>query len=209
MVTVTAPGDDRLPRRPDGMCEISPLAEWCSTMMERWHGLRNRSRWRALRSGSGLVVLSYVWQLQKRGAPHLHIVVPAGVTGQKFAYAVKDSAAEFDFGFVDIRSGGEFAVAAASYVSRYLVRDLELTGGEYAQFLPSRPAYINRELCRKAGVGIAVARKVRHLWVYANRDDEIGVPKFVNDWQESATYYWHRVNKHGLDNVRRPAIFDV
>jgi hypothetical protein len=204
MITVTAPGADVLPYGPDGRtCAHEPLSEWCSTMMARWHSLRDscaKSVKRQSRSDSAPVVLAYVWQLQIRQAPHLHVLVSAGPLGRRFAGALKERASEYGFGFVDIKSGTASALAAASYVSRYLVRDLE----ERSPYLPSRPAYVNRKLARRAGVGIAVARKLRHLWVFANRDSSIGVPKFDSDWLESATYYWYRVGRRGRENVRKP-----
>jgi hypothetical protein len=204
MVTITAPGSDVLPFGPDGFtCAHEPLSEWCSTLMARWHSLRDscaKSVKRQSRSGSAPVVLAYVWQLQTRQAPHLHLLVSAGPLGRRFADALKEHASGYGFGFVDIKKGTASALAAASYVSRYLVRDLE----ERSAYLPSRPAYCNRKLCRRAGVGIAVARKLRHLWVFANRDSSIGVPKFDSDWLESATYYWYRVGRRGRENVRKP-----
>jgi len=206
MVTVTAPGDDVLPRDVDGYCHHLQLAEWCATIPARWHGLRHKCSLKAKRSESGPVVLAYVWQLQKRGAPHLHILVPAEARGQIFADAVKASAADYGFGFVDIKSGGESALAAASYVSRYLTRDIENWRSEYAQYLPKRPAYVYRGLTQASGTGIRVARKLRHLWVFANVDDTIGVPKFNSDLEESSVYYWYRIGLRGLDNVNVPAI---
>lgn len=209
LLTITAPGHDVIPPREDGRADEVALAEWCSTMMERWHGLRDRSRKRALGSGSGLVVLTYVWQLQARGAPHMHVVVPAGPVGQRFAAAVKECAADFGFGFVDIRRGGGFAPAVASYISRYLARDIERAQGghdEYARFLPARPAYVATRLLRRAGVGIRIARRLRHLWVFANRDESVGLPRFKDDHEEAWTYYWYRVGRRGRENVRRPLL---
>lgn len=204
LVTITAPGADVLPFGPDGLtCAHEPLSEWCSTMMERWHLLRDycaKSVKRRSRSGLAPAVLAYVWQLQTRQAPHLHLIVSAAGQGRTFAAALKEHAGDYGFGFVDIKTGTGSALAVASYVSRYLLRDVE----NRSVYLPSRPAYVNRRLARKAGVGIAVARKIRHLWVYANRDSAVGVPHFTNDWVESATYYWYRVGRRGRENVRKP-----
>jgi hypothetical protein len=207
LVTITAPGRDVLPYDESGArCSRAELSDWCSTLQARWHGLRDRSRKRALGSGSGLVVLSYVWQLQERGAPHMHVVVPAGPVGRRFAAAVKDSAADFGFGFVDIKSGGGFAPAVANYISRYLARDIESRGvyESFGEYLPSRPAYVATRLLRRAGVGIRVARRLRHLWVFANRDESVGLPRFKDDREEAWVYYWYRVGRRGRENVRRP-----
>lgn len=209
LVTITAPGADVLPYGPDGRTVDSlALSEWCSTMMERWHSLRDssaKSAKRSMNSDSVPVVLAYVWQLQTRQAPHLHLVVSAAPLGRTFAGALKIRASDYGFGFVDIKTVTGSALAVGVYLSRYLTRDLE--GSEGAKYLPARPAYVSRRLCRRAGVGIAVARKLRHLWVFANRDSSIGVPKFASDWQESATYYWYRVGLRGRENVRIPDSF--
>jgi hypothetical protein len=211
LVTITAPGADVLPYGADGRTVDSvALSEWCSTMMGRWHSLRDlcaKSSKRSMRSGSGPVVLAYVWQLQTRQAPHLHLVVSAGPLGRTFAAALKIHAGDYGFGFVDIKTATGSALAVGVYLSRYLTRDLEK--GDGSQYLPARPAYVSRVLCRRAGVGIAVARKLRHLWVFANRDSSAGLPRFDSDWQESAVYYWYRVGRRGRENVRVPAAFSV
>jgi hypothetical protein len=212
LVTITAPGADVLPYGPDGQyVDDLALSEWCSTMMARWHLLRDssaKSAKRSMDSDSVPVVLAYVWQLQTRRAPHLHVVVSAAPLGRTFAVALKTRASDYGFGFVDIKTVTGSALAVGVYLSRYLTRDLE-SSGEASRYLPARPAYVSRKLCRRAGVGIAVARKLRHLWVFANRDSSIGVPAFASDWQESAVYYWYRVGRRGRENVSRPLIFDV
>jgi hypothetical protein len=138
----------------------------------------------------------------------MHVVVPAGPVGQRFAAAVKDSAGDFGFGFVDIKKGGGFAPAVASYISRYLTRDIESRRAydSYAEFLPARPAYVATRLLRRGGVGIRIARRLRHLWVFANRDESVGLPRFKDDHEEAWVYYWYRVGRRGRENVRLPLL---
>jgi hypothetical protein len=215
LVTLTAPGEDVLPTGPDGRCAHEPLAAWCATLPERWHRLRDQARKRSLRASrasSGLTVLSYAWQLQARGAPHLHLVVPAGPLGHRFASALKECAGAYGFGFVDIRSGTGSASAVGSYLSRYLTRDLEKPDREYGQYLPRRPAYVDRRIARAAGVSVRIARAVRRIWVYANVDRDPRLIRggvFADERQSALAYYWYRVGRRGRENVPLSWAFGV
>jgi len=206
LVTVTAPGKDVLPLGPDGLCAIEPLSQWSGTMMERWHRLKEACKYRAkLPKGSAPVVLASAWQSQKRGAPHLHLVVPAADHGRRFAYALKHSASDYGFGFVDIQNATGSAAAVGNYLCRYLARDLQSRGANpYRDFLPRREVYVCRWLLARSGASLAIARKLRHLWVFANREPSIGVPAFKNQIEESWCYFWYRVGIRGRENVRPP-----
>jgi len=217
LVTVTAPGRSVLPwsiERPSE-CDRAALAEWSVTIPERWRSLNNKARTNALnrsKASSGLTVIAYVWQSQKRGAPHLHVLVPATLLGRRYASAVKELAASHGFGFVDIQPSTGSALAAAHYLSRYLTRDLNERTNRFAGFLPRRPAYVNRHAMRKAGVSVRIARCIRRLWVYANIDRNpnlISTSDFRDERISALTYYWFRCNLRGRENVPRSYAFDL
>ncbi len=207
LLTITAPGSSVLPLDVHGQCCERELSEWAARMVGQWQLLRNYGS-KAVRrskpdSTSGPVVLAYAWQLQRRGAPHLHVIVPAGAVGRAFASAVKASARDYGFGFVDIKTSTGSALAAALYLSRYVARDI---GSGRTRHLPLRSVFVSRELCRRAGVGIRIARRVRHLWVFANLDRSAGLPRFTSDCERDWVFYWYRVGRRGRENIPRPGV---
>lgn len=209
LLTMTAPGDDVLPRGVSGLCEFGPLAEWSGTMVERWKLVRanahGRTRYRFPNASTGLV-LAFVWQLQRRGAPHIHAAVSAGAAGRYYASVVKEIASDYGFGFVDILTSEGSAPAVASYLSSYMTSENGVLPPEYVGLLPSRRLYINRNLQASTGATMEVARKLRRLWVFANVDSEVGLPAWRDELQRAWVYYWYRANLRGIDNVALPAI---
>jgi len=206
LVTVTAPGDDVLPRTGQ-LCDYGPLSDWCSTMMERWNRVNmaahNRAR-RTVKGQRGSLVLASAWQLQKRGAPHIHVAVSAGDAGRVYASAVKEIASDYGFGFSDIAARQGNAVAVARYLSSYLTSEDQRVPSEYLKLLPRRRVYVSRSLQRDSGATMGVAKRVRRLWVFANVDSEIGLPNYTSERQKDWVYYWYRVGLHGYDAVRKP-----
>lgn len=209
LLTVTAPGDDVLPRDARGLCCHLELGEWCATMMERWNRLNmtahNRTR-RAFKGHRGSLVLASAWQLQRRGAPHIHLAVSAGDAGRHYASVVKEIAGDYGYGFVDIGIQSGSAPAVARYLSRYLTEKRGEALTEFEGYLPSRRVYVSRTLQKESGATMGVARRLRRLWVYANVDRGVGLPTFENETQKAWVYFWFRVGRHGLDNVRRPVL---
>lgn len=171
MVSITAPGKERLPwaegydpttdtwfchgHRPgvehSGKrgCRVEPRAarEWSDTASLRWGMFRqavSASLRRMIKRGElagPANLLERVWEPQKRGVPHLHLVLGAGSREEIEAAAVfvaklKEAAGDYDFGHVDARgkkgSRGSRVVArgqilkltsaqdAARYLSSYL-----------------------------------------------------------------------------------------
>jgi len=164
---------------------------------------RERAR-RACRNDTGPIVLASVWQLQKRGAPHIHIVVSAGDRGRIFASAVKECARDYGFGFVDIATRTGNAAAVGSYLSGYVSSEGYLHPPEYLALLPSRRMYVSRELQSATGATMGVARRLRRLWVYGNVDRSVGLPVWESEAQQRWTYYWYRVGRRGFESVPKP-----
>jgi hypothetical protein len=149
LVSITAPGEDRLPwdeahcaerrphrhRGPSG-CRVRQRAarEWADTASLRWSWLRKAATIatrRELRNaltgelGPAPTLLERVWEPQKRGVPHLHLVLgyaagPERTAAQVFVAELKRLAVEYDFGFVDGRLQPITAEDAARYLSSYL-----------------------------------------------------------------------------------------
>lgn len=149
LVSITAPGEERLPwdeahcshRRPHrhrgpAGCRVQQRAarEWADTATWRWSKLRAAATLAARRAqkneltgelGPAPALLERVWEPQKRGVPHLHLVL-GFATGEErqaarvFVEELKRLAGEYDFGFVDGKLEPITAEDAARYLSSYL-----------------------------------------------------------------------------------------
>lgn len=156
LVTITAPGAERLPwddgpdapcahrkrhkvhRGPDG-CRVQQRAarEWCDTLTWRWAKLRDAARKATIDACKvPPTLLERAYEPQKRGVPHLHLVLgygsPAEIDAAHcFAAELKARASRYDFGFVDAKADPDapFGVRlkpmagaeAARYLASYLV----------------------------------------------------------------------------------------
>ena len=103
LVTITAPGEDRLPwdavhcHHPRGGrcsgkrgCRVEQRAarEWSETLTWRWTKLRQAARLATIRAcGEAPAILNRTWEPQKRGVPHAHLVLGAGTPAQLEAAA--------------------------------------------------------------------------------------------------------------------------
>ncbi len=153
MISITAPGEERLPwdeahcghrrkhkhRGPFG-CRVQRRAarEWADTCVYRWQRLRQaaalatkRATRHIVSDGLAPVILERVWEPQKRGVPHLHIVLPYRTYQEQmvahcFANELAQRAGDYDFGFVDARQdssqpfGRRLKVTVAEDAARYL-----------------------------------------------------------------------------------------
>jgi hypothetical protein len=124
LVTITAPGADRLPwddehcSHPHGGqhggkrgCRVQQRAarEWSETASWRYQALRRAATaYAKYHAPCAPVMLERVWEPQKRGVPHLHLVYGAGSPGELAAVAelvtkLKAIVGDYDFGYVDAR----------------------------------------------------------------------------------------------------------
>lgn len=179
LLTVTAPGADLLPWDPDtSQVEQHAAHEWNRSAAKRWRELHRWARQATERAGFEVSFLARVWQLQRRGVLHLHLVVgvesPAEHAAARYYVAkLRERSAEFGFGFIDARdrdgkTGRSTLLEpykAANYLSRYLGESGQLVSALRLTERPSRLIWISRELTSKSTVTMRRLRRVRFLYV--------------------------------------------
>lgn len=197
LVTITAPGN----------AYFGSLDAWGMTPMpiryERWNRSARR-RWRALhlhaaaplrrwaeKIGLDWRILFRAWEYQKRGALHVHVVVPYGTPDERrftdaWVHNLWACAAEFGFGYVlggdkkqQPAPGQEPKVvpadgpAAARYVCKYVSSTGAGKGSmvEVAQRTAQRGSvlYVSRTLTQASGLSMTTLRArrrivARHPW---------------------------------------------
>lgn len=135
-IAVTAPGAKVLPWACEKNhvhsgtrgCRVQarPLREWCSTLGWRWRKLRDAAQLETKRTvGGRVVILERVWEPQKRGAPHVHLVVPYGTFDEMrradvFRAELARLAAGYGFGRVQGTLRAISGEDAARYLASYL-----------------------------------------------------------------------------------------
>jgi hypothetical protein len=225
MVTLTAPGADRLPwdreacawRGPHQCrgrlgCVVEEVAasEWRATLEQRWRRLHQAAARRAGRGAS--CIIARVWQAQARGVAHVHVVVPSVDAGDAYAESLLELAPCYDFG--EEHDGGRVGppAAVAWYLSGYLSRPGDTLDvprrrelAEIAAVLPRRQLYISPHLTRRSGATMRIARLVRSLWALGEgfRDQ---VPYFRDEVEQAWAYYWFRVGRRGRELVARSVV---
>jgi hypothetical protein len=129
-----------------------------------WAALGQRLRRRGLKR----LVVGYVWEPQKRGVGHLHVVVAlAGIS--VVAGMLQDLAPAYGFGFVDDGSRSRRRGGGGN-VAGYLVG--YLNGGKVAATveaierceLPARSWYVASWLTQLSRVTMRALRRGRRLW---------------------------------------------
>lgn len=217
LVSITAPGEDLLPwdldhcagkhrdRKPKHSgkrgCRVQPRAarEWSDTLTWRWQKMRNATQLavrRHLRDelgflGDAAVILLRVYEPQKRGVPHMHLVLGYATAAERaaareFVAQLKRLASEYDFGFVDMTEPIT-AEDAARYLSSYLtgrnskkkssIREniadpvmprslVWLTPALTSTSASERIAVMRSKIGVVRGTGVTMRwlRKARHLW---------------------------------------------
>ena len=92
-------------------------------------------------------MLAGAWQLQRRGAAHVHVVLPATAWGRAWVEAVAEAAVRHDFGFVDRKIDPHPPLYAATYIARYLVSPKKgsYRAGmrQWAEWLPRKVAWVS------------------------------------------------------------------
>lgn len=190
LVTVTAPGRDVLPWDCTGARVRDAEAEaWNATAPERWASL-HRAAAEAARTGGAhgrqpWRVVCRVWEYQKRGVLHLHLVVPYGNSAEaaastRYVAALVRLAPAAGFGFVDrgrlpqkgARQSSRRLEAvephrAAAYVAAYVASSGAGKPGiaEVArkQGVPGAIVYVDPNLVRRAGCSMRSLRLRRTI----------------------------------------------
>jgi hypothetical protein len=187
MLTITAPGADLL--RWDGTTvEGSAAREWNRTAAARWREL-HRWAYQATRRELGndaLRTLARVWQLQRRGVLHLHLVVGFDsareiAAARYYVARLRERSREFGFGFIDARDRagrtGKSTVMephrAASYLSRYLADSSQLTEAIKLAHRPRQLIWVSPTLKACTGVTMRRLRRARLLWWIRQRRSSI------------------------------------
>lgn len=182
MFTVTAPGEDVLPwdreRCKVGFAHVcsgrigcvvdrKALMEWRVDLESRWSKLTDAARIRTKRAvgGSGALMFAGAWELQKRGVPHVHVVVPADVRGRYFVDSLKRFSEQYGFGFVDSHLEPRHVLVAAGYLAKYMTK-FGQDEFKASEVLPSREYFVSRSLSMKTGATIRICRYVRKWWAY-------------------------------------------
>lgn len=190
LVTVTAPGADVLPWYPGTRsCEARAVRHWNLSAPGRWTQLHHDAAQYARRNSRSDVVswrLAFkVWELQRRGALHLHLACPWGTPAERkatkrYVKHLQDHAREHSFGFVHLSvcrdEGTPTRVArargsSARNVARYVCHYVGGTGAGKEGFaevarkaaVPGAILYVDSRLTQASGVTIRSLRARRRI----------------------------------------------
>lgn len=192
MYTVTAPGVDfglvwdpsfcehLGPHKHSGTlgCRVAVGAadQWNAAAPGRWSRLHSVCATIAEReTGSRPVLIFKVWEEQKRGVLHAHLVVGYSTLAERRAADIyflelRARAADYLFGSVD---EGERIDArrAAGYLASYFVsgrgHKATLTESAISRKLPKVPIYVSNKLTARSGItmrSLRLRRYAHHLW---------------------------------------------
>lgn len=181
LVTITAPGRDRLPDR-------AAMEAWNRTAPERWRAIHRAASQRARRRHGRFSLVAWSWEYQRRGALHKHVIVGVAsarelAAAHTYVQALHELRQAHDFGFVDRgrKTGGRRALEvipparAGRYVAKYL-SPLEngkptLSATVVQPDVPPLVAYVSRSLTTRTGVTMRFLRWRRYAWA-------MGLPNF-------------------------------
>lgn len=185
LITVTAPGSDRLPDR-------QAMVRWNLDAPARWRRLHTAARQAAIRKGHRVRIVSRTWEYQRRGALHVHVVVgvhsAAELAGaHEYVAQLHRLRAGHDFGWVDRgrAHGGKRSLEvipaerAARYVAKYLSPLDRATGKPtlsetiLRRDVPAHVLYVDRRLTCETGITMRSLRWRRRCHM-AGVDHETG-----------------------------------
>src|SRR4029077_16690595 len=189
MVTVTAPGsahlpwdDDRCralgPHRHSGLpgCRVRDADAEPSnaSAADRWRALNSPAARHVERTfGHRAQLLSRVWEVQTRGALHVHALVgystPAErASADRYVAELTSRAREHGFGQVDRSESLKSVTAAAAYLAGYFANGkggkMALTESVTKAEMPRSIAYVRPELSQHSGLTMQSLRLRRYLW---------------------------------------------
>jgi len=219
MVTLTLPGAAVLPWDEDVCawtgehchdgrlgCRVQheSLVAFCEDLQTRFHRLMSAARYAA--KVRGPMVLALKWESQARGAPHVHLCIPATPMGERFVGELVSRREAYGFGEVVDRGFVSAGHLPAFYFAKYAAKPAlgdELARREYIdyeQFLPRRVHYVSRVLTMRSGATVRNARLIRALWAFAEGYRE-QLPKFRDDFEEAHVRWHYRARRRGRDNL--------
>lgn len=211
MITVTAPGvDGGLPwdeahcwhlgeHRHSGEigCRVLPAAAglWNENAPAWWTELHRQARQAAKRScASSPELLVKIWEPQKRGVLHLHLVVgyttPAErAAADRYVAELVRLAERHGFGFVDRKLEVKDPSAAAAYLSSYFVtgkgRKVALRESVQSEILPRSIFYVARWLSARSGITMRTLRLRRYAYRLWEHMQNQGIW-----WVEAQEIWW-------------------
>ena len=184
---VTAPGADQLPwdeRHCDGLgehehsgslgCRVRsvPAAAWNLSAPERWRSLHRAVGQRCRRDGAPVWLLARVWELQHRGALHVHPVLAFTTPAEKraarlYVAHLAELAPAFGFGYVERKITPMRAQAAAAYLSSYFIagrgRKASLEESVRSRAMPRSIVHLSNRLTTQTGCTMRALRRLRFL----------------------------------------------
>jgi hypothetical protein len=197
-IAITGPGADVLPwacernHKHSGVrgCRVqpAPLRMWAEAMPFMWQRLRQAARI-ATKRELGYAppwLMCRVWEPQKRGVPHLHLVVPYGSWADRkaanvFRRHLARLAPEYGFGRVqkDLQpiEGREAARYLASYLTGRTAKKNSIRENISDPNLPRSLLWLTPKLTRKTMVTMRTVRRARHVW--AAWEGHCPVPKWA------------------------------
>lgn len=194
LVTVTAPGEDVLPW--DGRRVVQHAAhEWNKTAQRRWSELHRRALQATRRAGHDVRSLARVWQMQKRGVLHLHLVLgvdsPAdAAAARRYVLELRRRSTEFGFGFIDARdrdgkTGRSTVMAperAAGYLSSYLGESSQLREAIALRERPRRLVWVASSLTGSTYCTMRRLRRARFLYVIRSGRSVLALAGRLPEW---------------------------
>lgn len=189
MVTVTAPGADRLPwdeercrglgpHRHSGLlgCRIREDQGdlWNTAAPDRWRRLNGEAARHVERTfGHRAHLLSRVWEIQTRGALHIHALLGYSTPAERasadlYVEELGGRASGHGFGQIDRSESLRSVTAAAAYLSGYFANGkgskMALTESVTKGEMPRSIAYVRPELSQHSGLTMQSLRLRRYLW---------------------------------------------
>lgn len=190
LLTVTGPGEDhglvwdesvcshRGPHRHSGPagCRVAsePADAFNAAAPAWWSELHRQAGQAAKReTGRSPVLLGRVWELQRRGVLHVHVLTGYSTLAEKAASDAYQAAlgrlsARHGFGYVDRKRQVREPQAAAAYLSSYFVAGkkgkLDLRESVASGKMPHSIVYVRPELSQHSGVTMRALRLKRYLW---------------------------------------------
>lgn len=176
LVTITAPGRDNLLHDGDQVERVT-AHRWNSTAPARFTTLNRRTRARTKRRvGCAPRIEARVWQYQRRGVLHVHLLLAAGnelerIAGETYVQELHGLAFRHGFGFVDRKKLEMAGHRAAGYVSSYLTTaesaHQAISETVKHEDVPSHVVYVGRHLTQLTGCTMRTLRLRRYAWVVA------------------------------------------
>jgi hypothetical protein len=216
MITLTAPGAELLPWDPsrcvvegphkhsgEAGCKVhpEPMARWNVAIVQRWQSAREAAlkdvsrrlrRW-GMRN-IDLRPIAWWYELQARGALHVHVVLPSATRKEKtwariFCRSLAERLSDHGFGpQMHVGKSGPARIIAR-YLGLYMTtashkgtKGLILTAR--CPEAPTTLVHVDYRLTRVTGATLQRLRRARRLWATLNRG--IGAPAWADDPEEVA-----------------------